>query len=221
MYPPPAAPQYAAPAPEKKTNGLGIAALIIGILALVGAFIPFLNYGSGFIAFIGLVLGVIAIFLKGRSKGAAIAGAVISFVALILSIILAIVYTAGFAASVSSSYEEVQASNSAAAAVPVAVKYEITGDAPTIDARYSTYTNGSSGSESADGVPIPFVKEFTVPTGDDFDYKSFSLSGTTGAEPGSVTCRISIDGEVVSEQTSTGAYAYVSCSSSDFNGLDD
>ena len=53
--------QYAQPVPAKTSNGLGIAALVLGILALIGAFIPFLNYGAWFLGLIGLVLGVATI----------------------------------------------------------------------------------------------------------------------------------------------------------------
>lgn len=214
------APQYQQ-APKSPTNGLGIAALIVGGVALIGAFVPFLNYATGFIAFVGLVLGVIALFLKGKAKGVAIAGTVVSFVALILSIVMAIVYTAAFATAVSSSIDEVQASNSAAAAVPVSVKYEVTSDQPTVSVTYSTYTNGSSGTESSTDQPAPFAKEFTVETGDTFDYKSFFLSGNTGADGGTVTCTITVDGKVASTQTATGTFASVTCSSSGFNGLDE
>ena len=51
--------------------------------------------------------------------------------------------------------------------------------------------------------------------------KSFSLTGQmtpdfTGASPAgtTITCRITVDGEVIAEQTSTGEYAIVTCSGS-------
>ncbi|WP_168627800.1 DUF4190 domain-containing protein [Cryobacterium sp. BB307] len=91
------------PAEPKSSNGLGIAALIVGIVAFVGSFIPFLNFVTGFVAFVGLVLGIIALFLKNKSKGVAIAGTAVSFVAMILSIVLATAYTAGFIAAVDNS----------------------------------------------------------------------------------------------------------------------
>ena len=67
--------------------------MIIGSVALLGSFIPFINYITGFFAFVGLVLGVIAIFLKGRKKTLAIVGSAVSLLALILSIVLSIAYT--------------------------------------------------------------------------------------------------------------------------------
>ncbi len=96
-YAPPAAsglPPYAAPAPAARgKNGFGLAALIIGIVALIGAFIPVVNYVSGFIAAVGLGLGIVGLVLKNRVKGMAIAGTVTSGVALVLSIVLAIAYS--------------------------------------------------------------------------------------------------------------------------------
>lgn len=94
-------PVHDAPAP-RSANGLGLASLILGILAFVGAFIPFINYGSGLIAVIGIVLGAIALSRKGKPKKAAVAGVATSAVALILSIALAVIYTAGFVAAVDS-----------------------------------------------------------------------------------------------------------------------
>jgi hypothetical protein len=79
--------------PNRGISGLALASVIVGGLALLGAFIPFVNYATGFLAFIGLVLGVIAIFIKGRKRTLAIVGSAVSLVALILSIVLAIAYT--------------------------------------------------------------------------------------------------------------------------------
>ncbi|MGG7465616.1 MULTISPECIES: MmpS family transport accessory protein [unclassified Plantibacter] len=201
-------------APVKTGNGLGVAALVIGIIALIGSFIPFLNYGTGFLAFIALVLGVIGLVQKGKSKGTAIAGTIIAVIALILSIVLAIVYTAGFAGAVSDAIK----TSDAKADRDVAVVYEISGASTDASITYSTYTNGTSGTEQANGQALPFTKELTVKAGGAFDFTSLTLSGMNGADDtGDITCKITVDGEVVSEQTSTGAYASVMCSSSSFD----
>jgi hypothetical protein len=90
-------PQYGGPpAPPRGPGGLAIASIIVGGLALLGSFVPFLNYAVWFVALVGLVLGIIALVRKGRSKGLALAGTIVSALALILSIVLAIVYTLGF-----------------------------------------------------------------------------------------------------------------------------
>lgn len=99
-------------------NGLGVTSLVLGILALLGAFIPFINYVSGFLAVIGLVLGAIALARKGRPKGTAIAGVVISAIALILSVVLAFSYTAGFFSAVDDSLPKTEIRDSSAEASP-------------------------------------------------------------------------------------------------------
>ncbi|MDA3806098.1 MULTISPECIES: MmpS family transport accessory protein [unclassified Clavibacter] len=212
QYAPP--PASAPEAPRTNGNGLGLAALIVGIVALVGSVIPFLNYVTGFVAFVGLVLGVIALFLKNRRKGAAIAGTIISVVALILSVVLAVTYTAGFASGVSDAIETSQAEASAAAEREVTVTYELTGSATSVSATYSTFTDGNSGSEQATEQALPFSKEIVAKVGGTFDFSSFTLSGTSGTEGGDVTCRILVDGAPVAEQTATGAYASAFCSAS-------
>lgn len=82
--------------PSQRRNGFGIAALVLGIVSLVGAFIPVINYGSGVLAFIGLVLGIVGICLKNRARGMAITGSILSLVAIVTSIALAITYTSAF-----------------------------------------------------------------------------------------------------------------------------
>jgi hypothetical protein len=100
-------PPYGPPAPPQggRFNGLGLASLITGGVAFLLAFVPFVNYGSGVLAVIGIVLGIIGLVIKFARKGLAIAGLIVSGVALILTILLAIVYTLGFVNAVNNSIE--------------------------------------------------------------------------------------------------------------------
>lgn len=206
--PPPAPEQlYATPAPAKAGNGLGIAALVLGILALIGAFIPFLNYGAWFLGLIGLVLGIIGLVQKNRKKGAALTGTILSGVAIILSIVLAIAYTAAFANAVNTEIKK----QDAAASQPVEIVYDVTGTATSSSITYSTYTDGGSKSESADGQALPWTKTITVKKGGTFDYNGFTLTATSGADGGDVDCKITVGGKVVSEQKASGPYAIASC----------
>ncbi|MDR0501618.1 MAG: DUF5067 domain-containing protein [Coriobacteriales bacterium] len=77
------------PAQGNKGKGLGIAAMVLGILAVPPAFIPLINILSFPLAIVGLILGIVAIILaKGGKgpKGFGIAGAILSAVALIVTI---------------------------------------------------------------------------------------------------------------------------------------
>ncbi|MFF1573196.1 DUF4190 domain-containing protein [Leifsonia sp. NPDC058292] len=207
--PPPPAPeqQYAAPAPAQSSNGLGIAALVIGILAFIGAFIPFLNYGAWFLGLIGLVLGIIGLVQKNKKKSVALTGTIISGVAIILSIVLAIAYTAAFASAVNDEIKK----QDAQASQPVEVVYDVTGTSTDTSITYSTYTNGGSGSETASNQPLPWTKSITVKKGGTFDFSSFSVTATAGQDGGDVACKITVGGKVVSEQTASGEFAFVTC----------
>jgi hypothetical protein len=68
-------------------NGLGIAALVLGILSIPGALIPGLDL---LIALVGIVLGIIGWTRAGRrgqTKGLAVAGTILSVIGLICSIL--------------------------------------------------------------------------------------------------------------------------------------
>jgi len=215
------------PAQEKRGNGLGIASLIVGIVAFVGSFIPILNFVTGFVAFAGLVLGVIALFLKNRRRGTAIAGSVVSLIALILSIVLATVYTAGFAGAVSDAIESSSSepfitsapldSESPNAEAPEeatsTVVYEVTaeGSATAGTISYTTVDDGSVGQEQATDAALPFTKEIALKGAGAFSYGSYTIVAQAAAGSTSISCKITVDGEVVAEQTSTGEYAVVTC----------
>ena len=81
-----------------KSNGLGVAGLVLGIIALVGCWLPGLNFLSIIIGVIGLILGLVG-FFGGRSSkkptGAALAGAICSFSAITIAIIVNVVIVAG------------------------------------------------------------------------------------------------------------------------------
>ncbi|MGY5032843.1 DUF4190 domain-containing protein [Streptomyces sp. 900116325] len=76
-------------------NGLGIAALILGIIGAVSGLIPFLFWLAGILGVIALILGLVG---RGRvkrgeatNKGATTFGAVLGLIALILSVVGAVI----------------------------------------------------------------------------------------------------------------------------------
>lgn len=85
--------QFAAPGPAR--NGLGTAALVLGIIGLVFAVIPFLFWIGTVLGLLALILGIVG---RGRAKrgeatnkGAALAGAVLGMVGIVVSVIIGIV----------------------------------------------------------------------------------------------------------------------------------
>ena len=75
MAPPPAAPQ------TPPSNGMAIAALICGILGIVGSFIPIVQYFTFVLAILGIVFGVKARKDAAEDKrGLATAGLVLGII---------------------------------------------------------------------------------------------------------------------------------------------
>lgn len=85
-------PAYAVPpTAPRRGNGFGLAALILGIVAILGAAFPIINILSVILAVVGLILGIIGLTRKGASKGTSIAGTIISGAAILIAIIAGII----------------------------------------------------------------------------------------------------------------------------------
>lgn len=91
---PAAAPAAAPPAgvPAQPSKTMSVLALVFGILALVGAFIPFVGFFSFAFAVAAIVLGIIVLVKKKPSKGMGLTGLILGAVSIITSIIMSIVF---------------------------------------------------------------------------------------------------------------------------------
>ncbi|MFC5805487.1 DUF4190 domain-containing protein [Streptomyces formicae] len=92
--PEPPVPHSPAPHPAAR-NGLGTAALILGIIGALSGVIPFFFWLAGILGLIGLILGFSA---RGRvkrgeatNKGVALAGVILGLVSLVLSVVGAVI----------------------------------------------------------------------------------------------------------------------------------
>jgi len=107
----PTTPAPGTPAPAPKTTagkGLGIAALVVAIVALLLCWVPIINNFAAFLGFVALVLGVISLVIAAKrngSKGLGIASTVISVVAIVLVFVTQAAYVAAID-SVSSAVED-------------------------------------------------------------------------------------------------------------------
>lgn len=222
-------PQYIPeqPAP-RRGNGFGITSLILGIVALAGFAIPFLNYVTIFVGAAGVVFGIIGLIVKFRPRKAATAGLILSGLGLILSIILAVVYTAAFAGAAKSLNDDsapavttqpsasspAAPASSAPAATGHTVTYDVTGNGTkATDVTYLTFNNGSSGTSQANDAVIPFHKVIPIESNSLLSTSIFSLVAQA-SDGSSITCNITVDGKVISTNTSTGPYAVATCSGS-------
>lgn len=76
-------------------GGLGIAAFVLGVVGLIGCWVPLLGILAAVVAVIGLAMGIAGIVSannKNRKKGLAIAGTILSAVAIVIVIASQILY---------------------------------------------------------------------------------------------------------------------------------
>lgn len=93
--------QMAQPAPipqpdtTKASNGMAIAGLVLGLIGLLGSFIPVLNIGGIVIGLVGAVLaavGLVKAKQSGVGKGAAVAGIILGALSLIIGVVVNVVF---------------------------------------------------------------------------------------------------------------------------------
>lgn len=75
------------------SKGLSIAALICGIVGLIGSWFPVVKYVAPIAPLVGLILAIIALKRAKQNnepKGLAVAGLILSIVGLVLGVVIAI-----------------------------------------------------------------------------------------------------------------------------------
>ncbi len=130
---------------------------MLGILAILLAFIPIPGFVAYPLAIVGTILGLVGLgrVRKGRaSRGITLAGLIASFVGLVLVIVSTVIYVSAIGAGVASVDKSVNGLHH--------VTYKVTTTkGGTIIVSYSQGTAGS-GSGSAVSVPSPWSVDTTV-----------------------------------------------------------
>ncbi|WP_216910303.1 MmpS family transport accessory protein [Nocardia noduli] len=85
----------------------------------------------------------------------------------------------------------------------VDVVYEVISDASTLPS--VTFVDGNSAMQQQAPTTAPWTKKFV----NNSTYVILGLSAQTNGN--TVTCRISVDGQIIDEKTATGKYALVIC----------
>jgi hypothetical protein len=218
-------------------NGPGLAALIVGIVALVLAVIPLISVAAFLPAIAAIALGIVGLVLQGRRRGTAITGLILGGVALLVSIVISVITVAGIVTRAAGGISELRSAlptelpsdPTVTGAPPLGptgtpspgislapgshtVVYTITG-AGRATINYATYAGGDSQSSSGKKRTLPFRKALPFTTSSQDRFASFS-AGASQLEPKQpVTCTITVDGRVVSRKTSTTSrIAFVFCS---------
>ncbi|GAA2794488.1 DUF4190 domain-containing protein [Crossiella cryophila] len=189
---PPVQPMQVAPQPS---NGIGTTGFILGLVGLVISLIPIIGTIAWPLVILGIIFSAIGLVRiknrKANNKGLTIAGLAASVVGLGICITWTIV-TAMAVNNVRAELDRV-----------AKVEYEVTGTATEVTVIYGEVLK----TQEEKVTKLPWTKQ----TENKGALKGGSLVVTNGAKGGSVTCKITVDGKVVSTKTSEGAFTSVSC----------
>ncbi len=96
-YGAPSDPAYGAPAgyvPARPSSTMAVVALVLGILALLGSWIPFVNIVSLLMGIVGAIVGFMALsrIKKGTAsgRGLALGGVITSILAILISVVVVV-----------------------------------------------------------------------------------------------------------------------------------
>lgn len=176
---------------EKRSNGLGVASLVVGIVAAVFSVIPVVGMAAFFLGPVAILLGIIAFFLKNRKRGMAITGVILG----VVSLVVAGMMTAALGAAVKSVDDSINAEHT--------VEYVVTTSGP------ATVSYWTPGGTSQEDITANWKKSITSK---EFNITSLSVIGNYSDPKAAVSCEILIDGKSAGKNTGSGTGAHALCS---------
>jgi hypothetical protein len=182
-----------------RRNAPGTAGLVLGLLGLALGFVPALGLIAWPLVVGGLVLGLLGLVRVHRGQadngGVAIAGTALSALGLVVCVAWVVLF-----GRASSDAENALDDLQVQAEKGAVLVYEVTGDTRTATVSYATVEQ--------EVVRLPWTKEYTVKGG----FGDGTLDVTTGADGGTVTCKLTVDGVERKTATASGPHAVASCS---------
>lgn len=192
-------PEFMEPPRREPRNGLGTSGFVLGLIGLVFSFLPVIGVVAWPLVILGLVFSLLGFFRARRgaasNKGLSIAGIVVSVVGLVVCIV--------WVAALGNGINEVDKE----ANREVTVRYEVTGDAPNATVSYTTFGDGATSMSEENVTEFPWSKDLTTKG----LFTGGSLTVMTGAEGGSVTCTVTVDGQDSKSATAAGQFSTASC----------
>jgi xanthosine utilization system XapX-like protein len=153
---------------------LGIAALVLGIIAFVISFIPIVNFGSFIMGGLAVILGVVAL-VTHKPKGPPLTGAILGLVGIIITAaMIASVNKAVDAALQTGGAAATQTATTAATDGTTAPAAEATSATSSAASAYAVTIDGSHKTQDYEGKPVVVVN-YTFTNNSDKDV-SFMLA---------------------------------------------
>lgn len=178
-------------------NGLGTTGFVLGLVGAIFSPIPVIGVVAWPLVILGIIFSALG-FVRTRSgvatnTGLSIAGLVLSIIGLVICILWVVAF--GKAAS-----DVVNQTHS--------ISYDAGGDAKGASIDYSTWSdNGTDTNESSSNATLPWHR--------DVQAKGILSGGelivTAGVDGGTVTCKVTVDGQIKKQATATGPLATADC----------
>lgn len=177
--------------PPVRGNAFGITALVVGIVAVVFAFIPVMGVVAFALGPLAVLFGIVGATRKFSKKGAAVAGLVLG----ILSVVIAAIWLAVVGAAVNSADQALNSEHKVEYIVATKGKASV------------SYWSG--GGTSTENITANWKKEQTVKNS---DVLSLIVTGDVTGPGTEVSCEILFDGKSIAKNTGSGRGAMASCS---------
>jgi hypothetical protein len=214
-------------APARGRNEAAWTAIVLAVLALIGALVPVLDLVTGLLAVVGAVFGILALTRKRRrnSRPLAITGLALNAVALAawaiaITTIVGLVLDTYPSSPDTGSSPVPTAPGTPEVVYPVTLTVELTGSAPQVRTIWLGGLNEEYRDEPADDLPL--TQEHAVHLTDAAysagDY--FSVTAVLGETGGTVSCRLRVADRILAEDTASGRDEAASCKVTAFDMLD-
>jgi hypothetical protein len=206
---PPASASSSAPVSgRKRGNPLGLASLIIGVVALICANVGLLTFVAWVPGFVAVALGISALVAKDRKRATGVLG----FITGALAIIMGIIWSIGSVVLLVEWATGAPIGTDPDPDGPLRLRYSITGDGLTSDSVTHDALGGPDASvEQVSDTRVPWTENELVERGIPLNYSSVTLSAQASSDSTMITCRITLDGDVIAEDRATGPNAVVTC----------
>lgn len=203
-------------------------AVVLAVLALVGALVPVLDLVTGLLAVGGAVFGILALTRKRRrnSRPLAITGLALNVVALtawaiaITTIVGLVLDTYPPSTPEGASSPVPTTPGTPEIVYPVTLTVELTGNVPQVRAIWLGGLNEEYRDEPTEDLPLTqehdvYLTDAAFSAGD-----YFSVTAVLGETGGTVSCRLRVGDRILAEDTASGRDEAASCQVTAFDMRD-
>lgn len=218
--PDPEAPPSSTPARVRGRNEAAGTAVVLAVLALIGALVPVLDLVTGLLAVVGAAFGILALTRKRRrnSRRLAITGLALNVVVL-TAWVIAITTLVGL---VLDTYPPTTPPEGAASpgptapatpeiVYPVTLTVELTGTVPQVRTVWLGGLNGEYRDVAAEALPLTQEHDVLLTDAAFSAGDHFSVTAVLDEADGTVTCRVGAGDRILAEDTASGRDEAASC----------